>query len=140
GLQSMAESLGTGYTAAGYGHLAGDLPALYFVKYAEMTGLLSAKPELLGHPGSFTIAGGFKSLWEKVAAELSDVRRGATITAIERDPDRDTGGVQVLTDAGTVVADDLVLTVPVDQLLTVLDATRQERDLAGRVRVMDYYT
>ncbi|TML20713.1 MAG: FAD-binding protein, partial [Actinobacteria bacterium] len=97
GLESMAESLGTGYTAAGYGHLAGDLPALYFVKYAEMTGLLSARPELLGHPGSFTIVGGFKRLWEKVAAGLGDVRCGVTITAIERDPDQATGGVLVHT-------------------------------------------
>ena len=140
GLESMAESLGTGYTAAGYGYLAGDLPALYFVKYAEMTGLLSAKPELLGHPGSFTIVGGFKSLWEKVAAELSDVRCGVTITAIDRDPDAATGGIRIETEQGTVEADDLVLTVPLDQLMGVLDATRDERDLAGRVRAMDYYT
>ncbi len=139
-LESMAESLSTGYTAAGYGYLAGDLPALYFVKYAEMTGLLSARPELLGHTGSFTIVGGFKRLWEKVAAGLSDVRCGVTITAIERDPDRDTGGVLVRTDHGEVVADDLVLTVPIDQLLPVLDATPEERDLAGRVRHLDYYT
>ncbi len=139
-LESLAESLGTGYTAAGYGYLTGDLPALYFVKYAEMTGLLSAKPELLGHTGSFTILGGFKSLWEKVAAELSDVRCGVTITAIDRDPDAETGGVTIETLDGDVIADDLVITVPVDQLLDVLDATRDERDLASRVRVMDYYT
>ncbi len=140
GLESMAESLSTGYTAAGYGYLAGDLPALYFVKYAEMTGLLSARPELLGHTGSFTIVGGFKGLWEKVAAGLNDVRCGVTITAIERDPDRDTGGVRVRTEQGDVVADDLVLTVPIDQLLPVLDATPEELDLAGRVRHLDYYT
>src|SRR5207248_10110382 len=140
GLESMAESLGTGYTAAGYGHLAGDLPALYFVKYAEMTGLLSARPELLGHPGSCTIVGGFKRLWEKVAAGLGDVRCGVTITAIERDPDQATVGVLVHTDQGQVVADDLVLTVPIDQVLPVLDASADELDLAGRVRHLDYYT
>ncbi len=139
-LESLAESLGTGYTAAGYGYLAGDLPALYFVKYAEMTGLLSSKPELLGHTHSFTIVGGFMSLWEKVAAELSDVRCGVTITAIDRDPDAETGGVTIETLQGDVIADDLVITVPVDQLMGVLDATREERDLASRVRVMDYYT
>jgi cytochrome P450/thioesterase domain-containing protein/acyl carrier protein len=140
GLESMAESLATGYTAAGYGHLLGDLPALYFVKYAEMTGLLSARPQLLGHTGSFTVVGGFKGLWEKVAAGLNDVRCGVTITAIERDPDRDTGGVRVYTDQGDVIADDLVLTVPIDQLLPVLDTTVEERDLAARVRYIDYYT
>jgi cytochrome P450/thioesterase domain-containing protein/protoporphyrinogen oxidase/acyl carrier protein len=140
GLESMAESLATGYTAAGYGYLARDLPALYFVKYAEMTGLLSARAELLGHPGSFTIVGGFKGLWEKVAAGLNDVRCGVTITSIERDADRDTGGVRIRTDRGEVVADDLVLTVPIDQFLPVIDATPDELDLAARVRHLDYYT
>ncbi|TWP50624.1 cytochrome P450 [Lentzea tibetensis] len=140
GLTSMAASLGTGYTAAGYGYLAGDLPALYFVKYAEMTGLLSARPELLGHPGSFTIVGGFKGLWEKVAASLSDVRCGVNITCIARDPDRPRNGVLVRTEQGDVVADDLVLTVPISELVDVLDATPDELDVAGRVRSMDYYT
>ncbi|GLZ36146.1 hypothetical protein Lesp02_83330 [Lentzea sp. NBRC 105346] len=140
GLESMAGSLGTGYTAAGYGYLQGDLPALYFVKYAEMTGLLSAKPSLLGHPGSFTIVGGFKGLWEKVAAGLSDVRCGVTITSITRSPDVERGGVRVSTVEGDVVADDIVLTVPISELLDVLDASEEERDLAGRVRSMDYYT
>ncbi|HKN53387.1 MAG TPA: alpha/beta fold hydrolase, partial [Amycolatopsis sp.] len=139
-LESLAESLGTGYTAAGYGHLVGDLPALYFVKYAEMTGLLSAKPELLGHTGSFTVVGGFKSLWEKVAAELCDVRCGVRIRSIVRDPDAVTGGVRVTTDEGVVTADDLVLTVPLNKLLGVLDVTPEEAELAGKVRTMDYRT
>ena len=33
-LAPLAESLGSGYTAAGYGSVGGGLPALYFVKYA----------------------------------------------------------------------------------------------------------
>jgi thioesterase domain-containing protein/acyl carrier protein len=136
GLQSLATSLGTGYTAAGYGYLAGDLPALYFVKYVEMTGLLSNKPSLLGHAGSFTMAGGFVRLWEAVAALLSDVRCGVRIDRIERDH----AGVRVHTGDGVVVADDLVLTVPVSQVLPVLDATATERDLASRVRTLDYQT
>src|SRR2546430_14418114 len=130
----MAESLATGYTAAGYGHLLGDLPALYFVKYAEMTGLLSARPELLGHAGSFTIVGGFKGLWEKVAAGLKDVRRGVTITAIERDPDRDTGGVRGYADPGDGGGGDLGLTGPIQQLLPVLDTTPEAPDPGGRAR------
>ncbi|MFI6657619.1 protoporphyrinogen/coproporphyrinogen oxidase [Streptomyces sp. NPDC050523] len=135
-LRSMAASFGPGYTAAGYGCLDDAMPALYFVKYAEMTGLLSPGPELLGHEGSFTVAGGFATLWRRVAAELKDVRCGVRVTSVERHAD----GVRVLTDAGPLDADDLVLAVTLDRILPALDATAQERDLAGRVRSNAYHT
>nr|WP_239157750.1 FAD-dependent oxidoreductase [Streptomyces sp. SID13726] len=136
GLRSMADSFGTGYTAAGYGHLDDDVPALYFVKYAEMTGLLDPGPELLGHPGDFTVAGGFATLWRRVADELKDVRCGVRVTSVERHP----AGVRVHTDSGPVEADDLVLAVTPDRVLPVLDATDEERDLAGRIRSHAYRT
>jgi glycine/D-amino acid oxidase-like deaminating enzyme len=136
GLQSMAESFGTGYTAAGYGYLDDDVPALYFVKYAEMTGLLSAGRELLGHAGAFTVTGGFDTLWRRIAEELKDVRCGVRVLSVERRED----GVRVHTDAGPVAADDLVLAVPLDRILPVLDATEEERDLAGRIRCHAYHT
>lgn len=139
-LEALAESMDLVYTSSGYGHLTGTMPALYFVKFAEMTGVLSTKPELLGHTGTFTIVGGFKRLWRAVAAELTDLRCGVTITGIRRDPDVSTGGVRVRTDQGDVVADDLVLTVPIDQLTTILDVSPEERDIASRVRTVDYYT
>ncbi|MGW2829869.1 protoporphyrinogen/coproporphyrinogen oxidase [Streptomyces sp. NPDC001286] len=136
GLESMAESFGTGYTAAGYGYLDDDVPALYFVKYAEMTGLLSPRPELLGHAGAFTVVGGFGGLWQRVAEELKDVRCGVRVRSVRRGPD----GVRVRTDAGRVDADDLVLAVPLDRIVPVLDASDDERDLAGRVRTHAYHT
>lgn len=144
-LESMAESFGTGYTAAGYGHLDDDLSALYFVKYAEMTGLLSGGGrELLGHKGDFTLVGGFATLWRRIAGELKDVRCGVRVTSVERhaggSADGRPGGVRVHTDSGPVEADDLVLAVPLDRILPVLDATAQERDLAARIRSNAYHT
>lgn len=136
GLESMAESFGTGYTAAGYGCLDDELPALYFVKYAEMTGLLSRRPELLGHGGAFTVKGGFATLWRRVADELKDVRCAVRVVAVERHE----GGVRVHTDSGPVEADDLVLAVPLDRVLPVLDATAEERDLAARILSHAYHT
>ncbi|MFG2026547.1 protoporphyrinogen/coproporphyrinogen oxidase [Streptomyces sp. NPDC048825] len=137
GLQSMAESFGTGYTAAGYGYLDDDVPALYFVKYAEMTGLLSShRPELLGHAGDFTVVGGFATLWRRVADELKDVRCAVRVESVERHA----GGVRVGTDSGPVEADDLVLAVALDRILPVLDATEEERDLAARIRCNAYHT
>ncbi|MGC0336180.1 protoporphyrinogen/coproporphyrinogen oxidase [Streptomyces sp. SLBN-8D4] len=136
GLRSMAESFGTGYTAAGYGHLDDDVPALYFVKYAEMTGLLDPGPELLGHAGDFTVVGGFATLWRRVAEELKDVRCGVRVTSVERRED----GVRVHTDSGPVEADDVVLAVAPDRVLPVLDATDEEHDLAARIRSNAYHT
>ncbi|WP_405868555.1 alpha/beta fold hydrolase [Streptomyces sp. NBC_00005] len=136
GLESMAASFGTGYTAAGYGYLDDDVPALYFVKYAEMTGLLGNKPQLLGHPGAFTIAGGFDTLWQRVADELDDLRLGVRVESVERHAD----GVRVCADGELIEADDLVLTVALDRLLPVLDATEDERELAARIRGNAYHT
>jgi hypothetical protein len=112
------------------------VPALYFVNYAEMTGPLSNKAELLGHAHGFTIVGGFKSLWQRVADELSDVRCGVRIHEIKRDGD----GVRVETDDGVVEADDLVLTIPLDQVIDVLDASPEEAAVAERIRNIDYHT
>lgn len=136
GLRSMADSFGAGYTAAGYGHLDDGVPALYFVKYAEMTGLLDPGPELLGHPGDFTVVGGFATLWRRVAEELKDVRCGVRVRSVERGAD----GVRVHTDSGPVEADDVVLAVTPDRILPVLDASDEERDLAARVRSHAYHT
>ncbi|MGI5459900.1 protoporphyrinogen/coproporphyrinogen oxidase [Streptomyces sp. CA-249302] len=135
-LQSLAESFGTGYTAAGYGYLDDDVPALYLVKYAEMTGLLAGPPELLGHTGAFTVVGGFGALWRRVAEELKDVRCGVRVESVERRAE----GVRVHTDVGPVEADDLVLAVALDRVLPVLDATEEERDLASRIRANAYHT
>ncbi|MFJ9627211.1 alpha/beta fold hydrolase [Streptomyces sp. NPDC101175] len=136
GLESMAASFGTGFTAAGYGYLDDGVPALYFVKYAEMTGLLGNKPELLGHPGAFTVKGGFATLWRRAAEELRDLRLGVRVEAVERHAD----GVRVRTDRELIEADDLVLTVALDRMLPVLDATEDERALAARIRNNAYRT
>ncbi|SDP33290.1 Phosphopantetheine attachment site [Streptomyces sp. cf386] len=136
GLEAMADSFGTGFTAAGYGYLDDDVPALYFVKYAEMTGLLGNKPELLGHPGAFTVRGGFATLWRRAAEELRDLRLGACVESVERHP----GGVRVRTATESIEADDLVLTVSVDRALPFLDATGEERALAARIRDRAYHT
>ncbi|OZM70810.1 hypothetical protein CFN78_23090 [Amycolatopsis antarctica] len=133
---AMATSFEAGYTSSGYGYLSEDLPALYFVKHAEMTGLLSPDSARTRHDGTFTVAGGFGKLWRRVADELADVRTGVEITAIDRGGD----GVRVRTASGVVRADDLVLAVPLDRLAGVLDTTPAEDAVASKVRVIDYYT
>ncbi|MDQ3402494.1 MAG: alpha/beta fold hydrolase [Actinomycetota bacterium] len=135
-LQPFAAALGTAYTAAGYGQLHSDVPALYFVKYAELTGLVADHPELMATAGAFTVAGGFGRLWQQIADTLPDIRLAARIQRIERGGQ----GVRITTAAGIVEADDLVLTVPLSGLLPVLDATAEEREIAAKVRHIDYRT
>ncbi|MFQ6396621.1 alpha/beta fold hydrolase [Nocardia sp. KC 131] len=136
-LETMAASLGAVYTSAGYGYLADDLPALYFLKVSETVSQLSTEPTRTRHANAFTISGGLGALWERVAAKLADVRTGVEITAIDRSGDR----VAVhLADGHTVHADDLVLSVPLDRLDGVLDMSLAERALALKIRRLDFYT
>ncbi|RCG29672.1 FAD-dependent oxidoreductase [Sphaerisporangium album] len=137
GLGAMAGSLGTGYTSGGFGLLTDPgLPALYFVKFAELTGLVGSGAPLGGHAGNFTVKDGFARLWRRVAKELPDVRTGVRVEWIERGPD----AVTVRTGSEQVTADALVLTVPLDRVRTVMDLTDEERDIASRVRTVDYRT
>jgi thioesterase domain-containing protein/acyl carrier protein len=137
GLHSMFATFGLGYTCSGYGFLDDDLPALYFVKYAEMTGLLSDTARTTGDvPTRFTIEGGFGALWERVARDLRDVRPGTTVRSVHRHDD----GVVVHTDRGTVEADDLLIAVPPDRIAHVLDASEEERRWAEQVRYQRYRT
>ncbi|MFE0119362.1 alpha/beta fold hydrolase [[Kitasatospora] papulosa] len=135
-LQPLATALGPGYTASGYGRLDSGVPALYFAKYAELTGLLTDHAELAATAQAFTVAGGFGHLWQRIADALPDVRLGARMQRVERGNQ----GVRITTDTGTVEADDLVLTVPLDRILPVLDATDEEREIAAKVRHIDYRT
>ncbi|MCK2243197.1 MULTISPECIES: FAD-dependent oxidoreductase [unclassified Crossiella] len=127
-LSALAEVFGPGYTAAGYGHLDLDLPALYLVKYAELTGLGTDQVRALD--------GGFAELWRRVAQELPGLRRGVRVERITRDAD----GVRVVVDGTEHTFDDLVLAVGLDEVLPVLDATEEERALAARIRRLDLYT
>lgn len=136
GLEPLAASLGTGYTAAGYGHLVSDLPALFLAKYAEMTGMLSTRAQLLGHTGGFTPVHGFGAFWQRLAGRLADVRTGVRLQRAERGP----AGVVVHTDQGRIEADDLVITVPPDRALPFLEATPEEHRLASMVEYIDYRT
>lgn len=135
-LEPLAAALGTAYTAAGYGQLNSEVPALYFAKYAELTGLVADHPGLMATAGAFTIAGGFGRLWQQIADTLPDVRLGARIQRIERGSQ----SVRITTGTSTVQGDDLVLTVPLGKLLPMLDATAEERDIAAKVRHIDYRT
>ena len=132
-LEPLWEALGAVYAGSGYGDPA-RTPALYFAKFVELSDLMANQAG--SSDRSFTIRGGFGRLWNAIADELPDVRLGVRIEQVERTA----AGVRVKTDGGLVTADDLVLTVPLDRLLPVLDSTAEERELAARSRHIDYRT
>jgi thioesterase domain-containing protein/acyl carrier protein/glutathione S-transferase len=155
GLTAVGTWLGDAYTASGYGYLdggtdgernadgdgqggngPGGVPALYFVRHAEMTGLVTPGRAATGHLGTFTVKGGFGRLWRRVADDMADVRTGVRITRVERSAD----GVTVHTGDGTLRADALVLACPLDQAAELLEPDAPERALAARVRTLPYRT
>ncbi|MEW2077451.1 FAD-dependent oxidoreductase [Streptomyces sp. NPDC013433] len=159
GLTALGHWLGDACTASGYGYLDGDghghldgggdgdghgergprtggVPALYFVRHAEMTGLITPGRAATGHLGTFTVKGGFGRLWRRVAGELADVRTGVRVTRIQRSAD----GITVHTGDGTLSADALVLACPLDQAAALLEPDAPERALAARIRTLPYRT
>ncbi|MGW7362839.1 FAD-dependent oxidoreductase [Streptomyces sp. NPDC054841] len=139
-LDVVAEALGQRYTAEGHGYLDEDMPALYFLSWVEAGGQLLAglpgNPTALGNGTDFLLTGGWRQLWECLAASLRDVRCSVDIEHIRRSSSR----VTVQTGIGTVEANRLVIAVPLDEVIHLLDASGQEKNLAARIRRVDYQT
>lgn len=122
GVEIPAALVAYWFTAFGYGYFD-RMPALYVLKLASMMGSVSEIEN-----------GGYGDLWASVARRL-DVRLGAAALRIERRP----GGVTVETSAGTFHFDAIILATPLREMLDVLDASPEERDLFSRIRHHDYY-
>ena len=109
-------------TALGYGYTT-EIPAAYVLKYLSV---------VLAAPFLEVLDGGYQGLWEAAARGL-DVRLGVTVRSIKR-------GEQTVveTDAGDWTFDAIVLTSPLDEAMSLLDATADEAELAAKVRYNDY--
>ncbi len=124
--------VGPFFTGAGYGFMDEDIPAGFFLKFAQhMT------------EDGWTPAGGYKHLLERVADGL-DVRCATEVARVERSA---TEGVRLATrPAGTDAApthetfDRLVLTGPLEHSAKYLEWTAEESALFSRVRSDDYFT
>lgn len=109
------------FTAWGYGYLA-DAPAAYILKYLTV----------FSPPFSELLDSGYQGLWEAVARGL-DVRRSVTVQRVRRAEQ-----VVVETDSGSLTFDALVLTSPLDEALSFLDATADEAELGAKIAYTDY--
>ena len=109
-------------TALGYGYPT-EIPAAYVLKYLSV---------VLMPPFFQLLDGGFQGLLE-VAARGLDVRLGVTVRSIKRAEQ-----TVVETDAGDWTFDALVLTSPLDEAMSFLDATADEAELAATIVYNDY--
>ena len=133
GIEKLVAATAIGYTASGYGHPSDpELPALYFLKYAE-TATFCMDPGTLRY---WTPRGGFGNVWKRVADELPDVRCGAEIEAVERDAD----GVRVRVGGVTHRFDRLVVAAPLHELSNWLELSAEEAELFSKIRLLDYAT
>ena len=133
GIEQLVAATAIGYTASGYGHPSDpELPALYFLKYAE-TATFCMDPGTLRY---WTPRGGFGNVWKRVADELPDVRCGAEIEAVERAAD----GVRVRVGGVTHRFDRLVVAAPLHELSNWLELSAEEAELFSKIRLLDYAT
>ena len=134
GLEGFARHSALMYTSSGYGYVQEpELPALYFLKFAEL--LVGAPPDA-PLPRFWTIEHGFLKLWNTVAAGLRDLRLNTSVRAVERMP----SGVRVHTATESLEFDELVVATPLHQVPPFLSPTPEEREIFGKVRHYDYYT
>ena len=114
-------------TGFGYGY-AKEVPAAYMLKYLSWPMVVSCA---LGK--GYVWPEGIQTLWERLAYE-HDVVLGADIQQVVRG-----ANVVIETTARRYVLDYLILACPLDNALSFLDATIQERDLFSRIRTYDYW-
>ena len=76
---------------------------------------------------------GFQGLWKKVADEV-DVQCNTNIESIERN-----NGIIISTDRGYFEYDYLILACPLDETLSFIDGSDEEKQLFSRIRYYDYH-
>lgn len=138
GLGALRE-IGPFFTGAGYGFLHEDVPAAFFLKFAQH---MTAE--------GWTPTGGYKHLLARVGEGL-DVRCDTEVVTIERRPSSTGPGaathpsatIHITTRSGTInhdVFDQLFLTGPLEHAGQYLDLSDEEKALFPRIKSHDYYT
>jgi hypothetical protein len=123
-LPALFQPIATGF---GYGY-AEQVPAAYMLKYLSW-------PMIMGYARGkvFAWPDGIQTLWEHLGYE-HDVRLGVDIEQVARSEN-----IVVTTAKNRFVLDYLILACPLQNALSFLDATAEERDLFSRIRTYDYW-
>lgn len=130
-IEALAKAVEPAVTGFGYGYYE-EVPAIYMLKFIGSM----LQPSLVGswiakqHKMCY-FPNGWTSFWEK-AAEGLEIRTGAEISAIKRDPRKK--AVTIIANGVSEVFDALLITSPLNKLDAFLDLTAQEKKLFSRIR------
>lgn len=127
-LQSLPEEFAHFFTGFGYGYFA-SVPAAYVLKYYSWDTLKAFATGAI-----YMFPDGIQHLWDTIArthtivydAKISHITRGSAVT--------------VTLENQTLTFDVLIVTSPLDEALTFLDASREEQRLFSSIRTIDYRT
>ena len=122
----------------GYGRID-DIAAIYVLKYLNTGNFVTLAKVGLGVSGKWPkrFEHGFGEMWQRVGATL-DVRPSSTITSIERS---DAGVLVTIADGAEIIEreyDQLIVACSLADIVGVLDASDEERRIAGQVVTRDY--
>lgn len=128
GIALVAQEFTPFFTGYGYGFFE-EISAAYVLKYYSWNFLKAfLKKQIYKFPG------GIQELWTRVA-RAHRVVYNTTIKSISRGQT-----VIVKTDQQDFHFDKLILASPLDEALSYLDASAEERDLFSKIRYYDYRT
>lgn len=127
-IENIAQEFALFFTGFGYDYFE-RVPAAYVLKYYRLPTLLAFMKRKI-----YRLPGGIQHLWTAVAAVL-DVRLNTTITSITRSK-----SVRITTESGMEEFDSLLIASPLDNALSYIDATAEERSLFSKIQNVDYCT
>lgn len=137
-LEVIADATMPFMVGAGLGYPEDEVPLAYFLKMLQFLQSMSLQDLLKRR--SYRFENGYQDLWVRVANELlagTKLLVEAKVERIERPAD---APIRVHTRKGEVVCDALIVTLPLNVALDLLDADDRERELFSRVRCFDMYT
>eukprot|EP00698_Gefionella_okellyi_P009319 TRINITY_DN2362_c1_g2_i1.p1 TRINITY_DN2362_c1_g2~~TRINITY_DN2362_c1_g2_i1.p1 ORF type:complete len:1499 (+),score=257.92 TRINITY_DN2362_c1_g2_i1:81-4577(+) len=128
GLHLLSKWVACRFTGSGYGFLQ-DIPMAYAAKF--ISGLMATTQV-------WAPAGGYGSLWSKVAASIGDVRIQQKVLAVQSDAE----GVSIQLDSGEVIAADVaIVAIPLPQASSlILPLSAEERALLSKAHTLAYWT
>ncbi|MBT3538856.1 NAD(P)-binding protein [Candidatus Parcubacteria bacterium] len=132
--EALASELELSHTGFGYGYFS-DVPAAYVLKYYSWNTMMSFIKQRM-----YFFPDGTEQLWTKVAQDF-DVMYGSIIESVVRDTNvsitirnQETGNIK------TMIYDKLIVTSPLDELLSFIDGTPDEQKLFNKIKHVDYRT
>lgn len=146
GITAFAKAFRPFWIGCGYGYYD-KTPALYVLKLmlgaldVSILQFLESILPLDPDPGFGLrrVEGGFQSLWEKIGANLADLRLNAEVIALNRYLENGEERIEIVTGAGQKeVFDAVIISSDLNQSLGFIDASRDELELFSQIETYPY--